>query len=186
MKTKTARLPGEREGGDGSPRITAALRDAGWRVSVNIVAGLMREQNLAAADEEAQGGDPAWAGRRRAPDQVRRKFSAGGINRRWYGDGTGRPAAQIAGQRTDPETRRICPAPPAPPPGADRWCRSPVRGKSACGLGSRPPRVAGGWTALMAGVPVQSAVFRWLGFCRGWVSRSRARRRGRSGAWWGQ
>jgi putative transposase len=32
----------------GSPRITADLRDAGWRVSENTVAGLMREQRLAA------------------------------------------------------------------------------------------------------------------------------------------
>jgi putative transposase len=27
-------------------------------------------------------------GRWRAPDRVRRSFAAGGINRRWYGDGT--------------------------------------------------------------------------------------------------
>jgi putative transposase len=32
----------------GSPRITADLRDLGWRVSKNTVAALMREQNLVA------------------------------------------------------------------------------------------------------------------------------------------
>jgi len=32
----------------GSPRITADLRDLGWRVSENTVAGLMREHGVAA------------------------------------------------------------------------------------------------------------------------------------------
>ena len=35
LKAEIARLFAEREGKDGSPRITAALRDAGWRVSEN-------------------------------------------------------------------------------------------------------------------------------------------------------
>jgi hypothetical protein len=48
LKAEIRRLFGEREGRDGSPRITAALRGDGWRVSENTVAGLMRELGLAA------------------------------------------------------------------------------------------------------------------------------------------
>ena len=48
LKAEIARLFKQREGKDGSPRIAAALREAGWRVSENTVAGLMREQGLAA------------------------------------------------------------------------------------------------------------------------------------------
>ena len=48
LKAEVARLFAEHEGKYGSPRITADLRDAGWRVSENTVAGLMREQGLAA------------------------------------------------------------------------------------------------------------------------------------------
>ena len=44
LKAETAQLFAAREGKDGSPRITAALRDDGWRVSGNTVAALMREQ----------------------------------------------------------------------------------------------------------------------------------------------
>jgi transposase InsO family protein len=43
------------------------------------------------AQEEAQGLDPSGPGpaaRHCAPDRVKRKFGAEGINRRWYGDGT--------------------------------------------------------------------------------------------------
>ena len=70
--------------------LRSALRDAGWRVSENTVAGLMREQGLAALrQEEAQGRRPARAGAcggRRTWSSG--KFAAGGINCRWYGDGT--------------------------------------------------------------------------------------------------
>jgi hypothetical protein len=48
LKAEVARLFGLHEGKYGSPRITADLRDAGWRVSCNTVAALMREQGLAA------------------------------------------------------------------------------------------------------------------------------------------
>src|SRR5512135_1346943 len=44
LKAEIARLFGQREGKDGAPRITAALREQGWRVSENTVAGLMRQQ----------------------------------------------------------------------------------------------------------------------------------------------
>jgi putative transposase len=89
LKAEIARLFAQREGKDGSPRITAALRDAGWRVSENTVAGLMREQGLAARRKKRRKVTTRpGKGRWRAPDQVRRKFGADGINRRWYGDGT--------------------------------------------------------------------------------------------------
>ena len=89
LKAEIARLFAAREGKDGSPRITAALRDAGWRVSENTVAGLMREQGLAARRRKRRKATTRpGKGRWRAPDQVKRKFAAGGINRRWYGDGT--------------------------------------------------------------------------------------------------
>jgi transposase InsO family protein len=89
LKAEIARLFAQREGKDGSPRITAALRDAGWKVSENTVAVLMREQGLAARRKKRRKATTRpGKGRWRAPDQVRRKFAADGINRRWYGDGT--------------------------------------------------------------------------------------------------
>jgi hypothetical protein len=48
LKAEVTRLFRLHEGRYGSPRITADLREAGWRVSENTVAGLMREQHLAA------------------------------------------------------------------------------------------------------------------------------------------
>ena len=89
LKAEVARLFRQREGKEGSPRVTAALREAGWRVSENTVAGLMREQGLAArAGRRRRGTTRPGRGRWRAEDLVKRKFAAGGINRRWYGDGT--------------------------------------------------------------------------------------------------
>jgi transposase InsO family protein len=89
LEAEIARLFAVREGKDGSPRITAALREAGWRVSENTVAGLMREQGLAARRKKRRRATTRpGRGRWRAPDRVKRKFAAGGINRRWYGDGT--------------------------------------------------------------------------------------------------
>jgi putative transposase len=89
LKAEIARLFAARQGRDGSPRITAALREAGWRVSENTVAALMREQGLAARRKKRRKATTRQVkGRWRAPDQVKRKFAADGINRRWYGDGT--------------------------------------------------------------------------------------------------
>jgi transposase InsO family protein len=73
----------------GSPRITADLRDAGWRVSENTVAQLMREQHLAARRKHNRRSTTRpGKGRWRAPDLVRRDFPAAQVNRKWYGDGT--------------------------------------------------------------------------------------------------
>jgi len=96
LKAGVARLFAKREGKDGAPRITAALREAGWRVSKNTVAALMREQGLAARPGRngRKGTTRPGRGRWRAPDQVRRSFAAQGINRKWYGDGTGVPTGE--------------------------------------------------------------------------------------------
>jgi putative transposase len=73
----------------GSPRITADLVEAGWKVSANTVAGLMRELRLAARPRRRRKATTRpGAGRWRAPDLVRRRFAAGRPNQKWFGDGT--------------------------------------------------------------------------------------------------
>ena len=73
----------------GSPRITADLRELGWKVSENTVAALMREQNLQARRRrKRRGATRPGKGRWRAPDLVQRDFPAQKINKKWYGDGT--------------------------------------------------------------------------------------------------
>ena len=73
----------------GSPRITADLREAGWRVSKNTVAALMREQGLAARRKKKRRSTTRpGKGRWRAPDLVKRDFPAGRINHKLYCDGT--------------------------------------------------------------------------------------------------
>ena len=89
LKAEVARLFGEHEGKYGSPRITADLKDEGWRVSANTVAGLMREQGLAARRKKKRRATTRpGKGRWRAPDLVKRDFGALALNRRWFGDGT--------------------------------------------------------------------------------------------------
>jgi len=95
LKAEVARLFAEHEGKYGSPRITADLRDAGWRVSENTVAGLMREQGLAARQKKRRKGTTRpGKGRWRAPDLVKRDFPAAKINCKWYGDGTEIPTGE--------------------------------------------------------------------------------------------
>ena len=79
-----------REGKDGAPRIAAAPREAGWRVSENTVAAVMAGQGLAARPgrKGRKHTTRRGKGRWRAPDLVGRDFPAAGINRKWYGDGT--------------------------------------------------------------------------------------------------
>jgi len=79
----------------GSPRIAAELRELGWRVSVNTVAGLMAEQGLVARPKRRRKHTTRpGRGRWRADDQVRRDFTAERINQRWFGDGTEVPTDQ--------------------------------------------------------------------------------------------
>jgi putative transposase len=95
LKAEVRRLFGQHEGKYGSPRITADLTDAGWRVSENTVAKLMREQGLAARRKRGRrSATRPGRGRWRAPDLVNRAFAAEGINQKWYGDGTEIPTAQ--------------------------------------------------------------------------------------------
>ena len=96
LKAEVARLFAARDGKDGAPRIAAALREAGWRVSENTVAGLMHEQGLAARPgrKGCKRTTRKGKGRWRAPDLVKRDFPAAGINRKWYGDGTEIPTGE--------------------------------------------------------------------------------------------
>ncbi len=83
LKTEVARLFGLHAGKYGSPRITADLRDAGWRVSENTVAGLMRELGLAARRKKKRKATTRpGQGRWRAPDLVKRDFPAAALNRK--------------------------------------------------------------------------------------------------------
>lgn len=89
LAAEVARLFHAHGGTYGSPRITADLAAAGWRVSGNTVAALMREQGLAARRRRrrrsaTRPGKARW----RAPDLVKRDFPAHTINQKWYGDGT--------------------------------------------------------------------------------------------------
>jgi putative transposase len=89
LKAEVARLFRLHEGKYGSPRITADLQEAGWRVSENTVAALMREQGLAARRKKKRKATTRpGKGRWRAPDLVRRDFPAQKINQKWYGDHT--------------------------------------------------------------------------------------------------
>ncbi len=89
LKAEVARLFALHEGKYGSPRITADLREEGWRVSENTVAGLMRELGLAARRKKKRKATTRQGrGRWRAPDLVKRDFPARQLNRKWFGDGT--------------------------------------------------------------------------------------------------
>ena len=89
LKVAIRRLFAKHRGTYGSPRITADLRDEGWRVSENTVAALMRELGLAARrkrrrKQTTRQGRGKW----RAPDLIGRNFATNRLNHKWYGDGT--------------------------------------------------------------------------------------------------
>jgi len=95
LAAEVRRLFKAHRGTYGSPRITADLREAGWTVSKNTVAALMREQGLAARRKKKRRSTTRpGRGRWRAPDLVRRDFPARQVNRKWYGDGTEIPTGQ--------------------------------------------------------------------------------------------
>jgi putative transposase len=90
LAAEVRRLFAAHRGTYGSPRITADLREAGWAVSENTVAALMREQGLAARRKRKRRSTTRpGKGRWRAPDLVKRDFPAEQLNRKWYGGGTG-------------------------------------------------------------------------------------------------
>jgi len=89
LAAEVRRLFAAHRGTYGSPRITADLREAGWMVSTNTVAAVMREQGLAARRKKKRRSTTRpGKGRWRAPDLVKRDFPAVKINTKWYGDGT--------------------------------------------------------------------------------------------------
>ncbi|MGH3901578.1 MAG: IS3 family transposase [Pseudonocardiaceae bacterium] len=95
LKAEISRLFQAHEGTYGAPRITADLRDEGWRVSENTVAALMRKQGLAARRrKQRRSTTRPGRGRWRSPDLVQRDFAAEGINQKWYGDGTEIPTGE--------------------------------------------------------------------------------------------
>jgi putative transposase len=92
LAAEVARLFAAHRGTYGAPRITADLREAGWRVSENTVAQLMREQHLAArATRRRKHTTRPGKGRWRAPDLIGRDFPAQRLNQKWYSDGTELP-----------------------------------------------------------------------------------------------
>ena len=89
LKTAIRRLFAKHRGTYGSPRITADLRDEGWRVSENTVAAVMAELGLAARRKRRRKSTTRQGrGRWRAPDLIGRDFGAATLNHKWYGDGT--------------------------------------------------------------------------------------------------
>jgi putative transposase len=75
LAAEIARLFRAHHGTYGSPRITADLRDAGWAVSENTVAAVMRERHLAARRKKRRKATTRpGKGRWRAPDLVKRDF----------------------------------------------------------------------------------------------------------------
>jgi transposase InsO family protein len=95
LAAEIGRLFARHQGRYGSPRITADLIEAGWKVSRNTVAALMRELHLVARPGKTRKATTrSDAGRWRAPDLVRRQFSARWPNQKWFGDGTEVPTGE--------------------------------------------------------------------------------------------
>jgi len=83
-------------GSYGSPRITADLRELGWRLSENTVAKLMAEQHLVArAKHTRRSTTRPDRSARKAPDALGRDFSAPARpDVRWCGDLTEIPTGE--------------------------------------------------------------------------------------------
>jgi putative transposase len=89
LAAKIKQLFAAHRGHYGSPRITAELREEGWRVSVNTVAQIMAEEGLRARPKRRRHHTTRpGRGRWRAPDLIGRDFAAATINQKWYRDGT--------------------------------------------------------------------------------------------------
>lgn len=85
-----------RGGRDGSPPITAALHDLGWKVSKNTVAASMRSQGLVARPKKKRRGlTRADRRARKAPDLLKRDFAPPpAVNQRWVSDLTEIPTGE--------------------------------------------------------------------------------------------
>jgi putative transposase len=141
LKAEVGRLFALHGGRYGSPRITADLREAGWRVSENTVAGLMRELGLASRRKKRRkAATRPGRGRWRAPDLVKRDFPAAALNRKWFGDGTlivtGEGRLHLLVTWNYPQrVIRVGWAVRGSVP-ASRWGREPCGGCLQCGLGT--------------------------------------------------
>jgi transposase InsO family protein len=77
LSSLVASLFGKHHGSYGSPRITADLRELGWRVSENTVAAVMAEQHLVARPKHTRRSTTRPdKSARKAPDAVGRDFRA--------------------------------------------------------------------------------------------------------------
>jgi len=77
LSSLVANLFGKHHGSYGSPRITADLRELGWRVSENTVAAVMAEQHLVARPKHTRRSTTRPdKSARKAPDAVGRDFRA--------------------------------------------------------------------------------------------------------------
>jgi putative transposase len=95
LKIEIVRLFAQHRGTYGSPRITADLRDEGWRVSENTVAQLMRELGLVSRPKRKRRQTTRQGrGRWRAQDLIGRDFGTDRLNHKWYGDGTEIPTEE--------------------------------------------------------------------------------------------
>lgn len=89
LQVEIRRLFAKHHGTYGSPRITADLHEAGWKVSVNTVAAIMADLGLVARRKRRRKSMTRQGkGRWRAPDLVKRDFGTDRLNHKWYGDGT--------------------------------------------------------------------------------------------------
>lgn len=80
LRIAIERLFAAHKGRYGSPRITAELREQGWRVSVNTVAQIMAERHLRARPKRRRHHTTRpGRGRWRAPDLIGRDFAAATI-----------------------------------------------------------------------------------------------------------
>jgi transposase InsO family protein len=112
LATLVTRLFWAHHGSYGSPRITADLRELGWRVSKNTVAEVMAELHLVARRKRRRrGSTKPDASARKAPDLLRRNFAAPATrNVAWVGDLTEIPndeGAFYLAAITDLHSRRI-------------------------------------------------------------------------------
>ncbi len=96
LSSLVAGLFAEHHGSYGSPRITADLRELGWRVSENTVAAVMAEQHLVARPKHTRRSTTRPdKSARKAPDAVGRDFRAPARpDVTWCGDLTGIPTEE--------------------------------------------------------------------------------------------
>ena len=97
LSSLVAGLFGKHHGSYGSPRITADLRELGWRVSENTVAAVMAKQHLVARPKHTRRSTTMPdKSARKAPDAVGRDFRAPARpDVTWCGDLTEIPPVRV-------------------------------------------------------------------------------------------